>query len=742
MATVSKWTPYGVALNITATAGTVTRKSATQYTVVLNVSWKCYWSGNSTNYGMSATSGGVTKTISSFGSYRSSGSASFTGTYSISGTGKQTKSITVTFKNYNSDTGASSSKNVTLSVSVPAWPTYTVSYNANGGSGVPSSQTKVKDATLKLSTTKPTRTGYSFKNWNTASGGTGTSYSSGGSYTANAAATLYAQWTANTYTVKYNANGGEGAPANQTKTYGVALTLHTTVPTRTNYNFLGWAVTANAVEAEYAAGGSYTANSAATLYAVWELAYWPPKVTDVSATRCDADGNDDDFGTYFKIGFSWECCQLLGENNVSSIGIAYKPNTDAEYTTATTVTANGTTSGTQSNVLGGDLSIDETYDVLVTVTDSSANTPNHTNVSTTIGSYAFAIDFLKGGKGVAIGKPADKEGLDVAADIYMGWSGNDKGVIRGITPDGDSYLAAVQPCNENGNLVLGFGSYDAVNNGTLPESVAGNTNLYAGNSINMFAGGNSSGATTPGEIFVGRNSYGNMVINNAGYSNGDSKTYVRGSELYFESKNGAYINHQVTNNWQPNEGSTYHYNIENAVESTDTFYSAKRTDTGVEVRIGVGSGGTNHGVYSGTLNKWLVHGTASDVYVGGFRQNVNKVLWSGGLYMTADHTANLSEAVSKQPHGIIIALSAYVDGAVGDHDWFYYFVPKYHTANHNGKGICVSVMANAPFGHVGSKYLYVSDTTIKGHASNKTDSTGSGVDYDNNYWVLRYVIGV
>ena len=73
--------------------------------------------------------------------------------------------------------------------------TYLVSYDANGGSGAPSSQTKTYDKTLTLSTTKPTRTGYTFKNWNTKADGTGTSYSSGASYTANAAVTLYAQWT-------------------------------------------------------------------------------------------------------------------------------------------------------------------------------------------------------------------------------------------------------------------------------------------------------------------------------------------------------------------------------------------------------------------------------------------------------------------------------------------------------------------------------------------------------------------
>lgn len=155
--------------------------------------------------------------------------------------------------------------------SVLPYATYTVTYNANGGSGAPSNQTKVYGTALTLDSTKPTRTGYTFAGWNTNSSGTGTNYSAGGSYTANAAVTLYAKWTAITYTVSFNANGGSGAPSAQTKTYGVTLTLSSTTPTRTGYTFSGWATSSSATSATYAAGGSYTANAAVTLYAVWKV---------------------------------------------------------------------------------------------------------------------------------------------------------------------------------------------------------------------------------------------------------------------------------------------------------------------------------------------------------------------------------------------------------------------------------------------------------------------------------------
>lgn len=81
-----------------------------------------------------------------------------------------------------------------------------------------------------------------------------------------------ANYTSLTYTISYNANGGSGTtPSSQTKTYGTALTLRSTSGlTRTGYTCIGWATSASATTATYPSGGSYTANAAATLYAVWK----------------------------------------------------------------------------------------------------------------------------------------------------------------------------------------------------------------------------------------------------------------------------------------------------------------------------------------------------------------------------------------------------------------------------------------------------------------------------------------
>ena len=298
--------------------------------------------------------------------------------------------------------GSSSVSSVYTSITVPAKPSYTVSYNANGGSGAPAAQTKWYGTNLTLSTAKPTRTGYSFSKWNTAANGSGTSYNSGATYSANSAATLYAQWTANTYAVTYNANGGTGAPANQTKTYGQTLTLSSTKPTRTNYNFKGWGTSASATTVAYSAGGSYTANAAITLYAIWELAYIKPRITNLKVDRCTSDGTLDDSGTYARVRFNWVC-----DKTISSIYIYRKLSTSNSYGNGEPVTASGT-SGSVDEVVGNNaLDVDHSYDFKVTVTDSLGDTSQ----TSTLAGIAYIIDILANGNGLAFGKPAETPNL-------------------------------------------------------------------------------------------------------------------------------------------------------------------------------------------------------------------------------------------------------------------------------------------------------------------------------------------
>lgn len=182
---------------------------------------------------------------------------------------------------------------------------------------------------------------------------------------------------------------------------------------------------------------------------------------------------------------------------------------------------------------------------------------------------------------------------------------------------------------------------------------------------------------------------------------------------------------------------------------TDAFFRTKNSSTNVTADFGVGAGGTNHGIWSGKLNKWMIHGDASKVYVNWVPIYAPKVLWSGSAVMNENQTISttgasgykLSESISSQGHGIILAFSAYSSNAAQNYNWLYFFVPKTHVANHSAAGINF-VLSSEGFGTVGSKYLYISDTQIKGHAKNDDTGTANGITYKNSYWVLREVIGV
>lgn len=84
-----------------------------------------------------------------------------------------------------------------------------------------------------------------------------------------------------TYTVKYDANGGSGAPSSQTKTQGTDLTLSSTKPTRSGYIFKGWATSKNGNVA-YNPGGKYSKDASVTLYAVWGANLVAPDLNNYS----------------------------------------------------------------------------------------------------------------------------------------------------------------------------------------------------------------------------------------------------------------------------------------------------------------------------------------------------------------------------------------------------------------------------------------------------------------------------
>lgn len=125
-----------------------------------------------------------------------------------------------------------------------------------------------------------TKDGYTFKGWGTtASGGTIFDQNDGTLVptsinskikTQNCSSTLYAIWSPKTYSIKYDANGGNGAPTTQTKTHKKNLILSNSKPIKNGYNFLGWSTSKTSSKTTYQPGTTYTDDVSITLYAVWE----------------------------------------------------------------------------------------------------------------------------------------------------------------------------------------------------------------------------------------------------------------------------------------------------------------------------------------------------------------------------------------------------------------------------------------------------------------------------------------
>ena len=117
-------------------------------------------------------------------------------------------------------------------------------------------------------------------------------------------------------------------------------------------------------------------------------------------------------------------------------------------------------------------------------------------------------------------------------------------------------------------------------------------------------------------------------------------------------------------------------------------------------------------------------------------------LWSGQNYMTATQTVELSGKVSEQRNGIVLVFCEYLNGAAATSAFHSFFIPKEQVVTHPAKGYTFT-LATGKFEYMATKYLYIDDQVITGHADNNATGTGtSGIKYTNNRFVLRYVIGV
>lgn len=206
---------------------------------------------------------------------------------------------------------------------------YSVTFNANGGSGGPSNISgTMYDVEFGSTFTvgwsgSPSRSGYTFLGWATSASATSASYSTSYTFTANNQSVnvnLYAVWEPRTYAVSYNKGAnGTGTNASDTKTHGINLTLRRAIFTRTGFNQIGWSVTDGGAKT-YELGGTYSANASVTLYPTWKAT----KSTFTVPSSVPADGSTTATVTItrYSTSYAHRVVVALGEHTQTFNGVA------------------------------------------------------------------------------------------------------------------------------------------------------------------------------------------------------------------------------------------------------------------------------------------------------------------------------------------------------------------------------------------------------------------------------------
>lgn len=324
---------YGVRLTITNTFTASTNKSKVKIT---KVEFKDPYTRNAPLYGkayigntstvVADYEGGSSQINTSAGSYvscptpsatevevqhDSSGAASITvGILKSSSLSGDFFGVRYNSGNWGVDTPKSAT--VTITESAP----YSIIYNANGGSGAPSSQAVYATYSYTLSATAPTRTGYTFKGWATSSSATTAQYQPGASVTISGNLALYAVWSINSYTATPTAGDYiDSVSGGGSKEYNSSVSFLAVLGSATGYTYAfdGW----YSGDTKVSGNNPYTFTMPASAVA---LAAKGTRSANSYTVHFDANGGT---GTMSDESFTYDQAKALTANSFTRTGYTF-----------------------------------------------------------------------------------------------------------------------------------------------------------------------------------------------------------------------------------------------------------------------------------------------------------------------------------------------------------------------------------------------------------------------------------
>jgi|GEM_PF-1270110 len=197
---------------------------------------------------------------------------------------------------------------------------YTMKLNACGGSCSKASIEVINDEAYG-ELPVPTRDGYNFTGWYSADNG-GTKITATSTVNLDSVSELYAHWELKTYTITYDANGGEKAPDAQTKTHFTSLVLSSGSPTRYGYSFDSWNTAPDGSGTSYSRSARYKEEASVTLYA-----QWTPK-TNIRVTFNSNGGSNPDLGRNVTFGRKYSEEKSINGYSINKLPVPQKDGYD------------------------------------------------------------------------------------------------------------------------------------------------------------------------------------------------------------------------------------------------------------------------------------------------------------------------------------------------------------------------------------------------------------------------------